>query len=124
VSVIVLVVDEAEAGRQMLAGVLGRAGFEVRAVGSGRQAIRQAAGVDAVVLNTPLPDISGERLCWLLREDPDTAHLPVLLVVGPYGPGERNGQVEGVDGLIVRPFAPSALVAWVHDVLARDPRPH
>jgi CheY-like chemotaxis protein len=85
--------------------------------------MRQAAGVDAVVLSTPPRGISGQRLCRLLREDPDTAHLPVLLVVGPNGPGDRNGRVEGVDGLVVRPFAPSVLVALVNDVLARGPRP-
>jgi CheY-like chemotaxis protein len=100
----VLAVDDAADNRQLLTDVLGRAGFQVQTAGTARQALDRAPAVDAVLLDVDLPDRSGLATCRLLRQDPATAGLPVLLVSGHSSPQDvRAGLAAGADGYLVKP---------------------
>jgi CheY-like chemotaxis protein len=89
--VIVLAVESPTASR-VIASVLGRAGYDVTPVRDGVAAVQAATAgpVDAVVAFAALPRLSGFALTRLLREDPRTAHLPVLLLTAPGTAAERH----------------------------------
>jgi serine phosphatase RsbU (regulator of sigma subunit)/DNA-binding NarL/FixJ family response regulator len=77
----VLVVDDTEAHRYVMASWLRRAGFEVVEAATGGEALaRTTPDVDAMVLDVNLPDIPGREVCDRIKSDPVTAHIPVLHV--------------------------------------------
>ena len=87
---VVLAAPSPTVGR-VLGSVLGRAGFAVTAVGDGVAAARAALAGSAriVVAWADLPRLSGFALTRLLRDDPRTAALPVVLLTAPEQADER-----------------------------------
>lgn len=76
----VLVIDDNEAHAQGLAELLERSGFSTIYATTGKQGLQLAlgGGVDAVLLDLNLPDISGYEVCRQLRTDPKTANVAVI----------------------------------------------
>ncbi|MBZ5647890.1 MAG: response regulator [Acidobacteriia bacterium] len=96
--------------------ILTEAGYEVVAVSNGAQAVKKIAECkpDLAVLDVFMPGYSGVEVCERVKKAQETAHLPVLLTVGkmePFKPEE--GTRAGADGLIVKPFEASELLAAV-----------
>ncbi len=89
--VVVLAVESATVQR-VLGSVLGRAGYAVTPVGDGVAAAQEASAgpADCVVAFASLPRLSGFNLVRLLRDDPATAQLPVLLLTEPGVAAERE----------------------------------
>jgi DNA-binding NarL/FixJ family response regulator len=118
----VLVVDGDRAARAQAGGALERAGYRIRSVGNGADAL--AAAVEEqpalVLLELQLPDVTGYELCRQLRE----AHgdgLPVFLMSG-----ERTQSIDrvaglliGADDFIIKPFELDELVARVSRFVER-----
>ena len=79
----VLVIDDNEAHAQGLAELLERSGFSTMFATTGKQGLQLAlnGGVDAVLLDLNLPDISGYEVCRQLRSEPGTANV-VLKQIG------------------------------------------
>lgn len=81
-----------------------------------------AARVPAlIVLDAVLPDISGIQLCRLLRADPATAKVPVLMVVAPSSRQQLVEALEaGASELIAKPVVPEELATRAGNLLALD----
>src|SRR5262245_19106473 len=81
-SATVLVVEDDAHLTDLLAAVLAEAGLRVATAGDGRQALSALEVVrpDGIVLDLALPEVSGYRLMELLKRDPATAHVPVLIL--------------------------------------------
>ena len=79
-----LVVDDQPTARFLASQALANAGLEVSTAESGAVALAQieAGAPDLVVLDNVMPDMSGLRVCELIRANPLTAHLPVLMMTG------------------------------------------
>src|SRR4051794_2292363 len=85
---------------------LRQAGFAVREAATGVEALRLAAGKpDLVLLARHLPDQDGLEVCRRLKADPDTALIPVLLLLSAPD-GASNGLEEWVDGCLTTPVRP------------------
>jgi diguanylate cyclase (GGDEF)-like protein len=81
----ILVVDDHEAQRQLLAVQLEELGFEVLTAGSGRECLQIAASdsaPDVILLDVEMPVLDGIATCRLLKADPITEPIPVLFVTG------------------------------------------
>src|SRR5438874_2110923 len=78
----VLVVDDDPRVVELLQIALGAHGFRVLAASNGDDALKSAAeeAPDLVILDVRLPRRSGLDVCECLRRDPETAHLPVIMV--------------------------------------------
>jgi two-component system chemotaxis sensor kinase CheA len=77
----VLLVDDSTFFRDMLAPLIKAAGYQVVAVASAAQALAAAkkdSRIDVVVTDVDMPDMDGFKLAEALREDPDTAAIPVI----------------------------------------------
>jgi signal transduction histidine kinase/CheY-like chemotaxis protein len=116
----VLVVDDEELVRGMISVILIRNGYLVREASSPESALRQVHddpyGVDLVITDQAMPNMSGLRLAQDLRSlRPD---LPILLVSGHLEPEElERAEVLSVDGILEKPFGRSALLSLVDRVL-------
>jgi two-component system response regulator RegX3 len=116
----VLVVDGDEAFRDALAYLLRKEGFEVLAVGTGREGMAacEQGGVDLVLLERVLPDMRGTEVCGALR----CAWPAVGIIVI----GARGGEIDtvvaleaGADDYVTKPFSPRELVARMWAVIRR-----
>lgn len=115
----VLVVEDTEEIRTLLVTVLERAGLDVRAVGTAREARAevQRAQPDVLVLDLGLPDADGTELCRELRAG--TGAWILMLTARAEEVDVLVGLAVGADGYMAKPFSPRELVARVQAFLRR-----
>jgi two-component system cell cycle sensor histidine kinase/response regulator CckA len=116
----VLLVEDEDSVRMLLADAVREAGFEVVSVGHGRDALRLAAGhpghIDILVTDIVMPGLSGPELAReLAGHRPD---LRVLFISG-YTADELAPSLSGAggQGFLQKPFSPPTLVRKIQDVL-------
>ena len=112
----VLVVEDDAADRALLTDLLDRAGFDAVTAGTADDALR--AAVDdrpaAVLLDIELPGTNGFDLCRILRTDPATAQLPIVLLTGRGSIGDVVAGIDaGADDFLRKPFDAAELMARV-----------
>ena len=117
----VLVVDDSATKRYLLVSWLSRAGFTVRQAETGTEALRTlpGSGVDLVVLDVKLPDMSGFDVCEKIKTDPAYGVLPVVHVSAhAVDVSDRTqGLNRGADAYLVEPIEPDELIATCPAVL-------
>ena len=118
----ILVVDDEPAIREMIGFALSRAGFSYVEAADAAQAeaeiLREIP--DLILLDWMLPGQSGIEFVKLLRSDPVTRPVPVIMLTAR---GEEEDKVrglrDGADDYVTKPFAPKELVARIEAVLRR-----
>ena len=118
----ILVVEDHDDTRELLKYNLAAAGFEVLAVGDGRQALDQAPGFapELVILDLMLPGLDGLDVCKRLKKDTRTAGVPVLMLTAKGEEVDRIVGLElGADDYVVKPFSPRELVLRIKAILRR-----
>ncbi|OLE79296.1 MAG: hypothetical protein AUG06_08150 [Actinobacteria bacterium 13_1_20CM_2_65_11] len=116
----VLVVDDDGKIVALIRAYLNRAGYQVLEAADGLSALRlmRAAEPDLVVLDVMLPELDGLAVARLAREETD---IPILMLTARSGLSERIAGLEsGADDYLVKPFAPSEVVARVRAILRRS----
>jgi two-component system response regulator ResD len=119
----VLLVDDDPIVRDVLGRYLDRAGYEVRSVGDGEQALDavRAERPHVVVLDMMLPRMSGHNVLRQLRLDGD---IPVIVLSARSSEADRiEGLRGGADDYVVKPYSPAEVVARVDAVMRRMPAP-
>ncbi len=109
-----LVVDDSRAMRRIIAKYLHELGFEVLEAGSGLEALTIAArtpGLSLILLDWNMPEMDGHTLLQRLRDDPDFADIPVMMVTTE----SEMEQVEvalnaGASEYLMKPFDRQALL--------------
>lgn len=93
-------------------------GHEVEAVADGRKALWLARNwqPDLVVIDWVMPEMDGSTAIALLRADPTTARLPILLMSGSEGADEVAANA-GADAFLRKPFQSDELLAEVARLL-------
>lgn len=109
----VLVVDDDESHRTLLADVLGDVGYEVRQARNGREAldVLEVDLPDLVLLDLRMPVMSGWGLLEALRKLPRAASVPIL-IISAYG-FEWEAELVGAAGYISKPVDLPALLQTV-----------
>lgn len=97
-----------------------RAGFTVRTAPDGLSAlvIAEAEHPDIVLTDLDMPGLTGLQLCQAIRQHPDLGSIPVAILSGSLQPGDPRAAAAHVCQVILKPFANTALVAAVQDLLA------
>jgi two-component system phosphate regulon response regulator PhoB len=118
----VLVVEDEEPLALLLRYNLEAEGFVVETVARGDEAelrLRENPP-DLVLLDWMLPGVSGIELCRRLRNRPETATLPVIMLTARGEEGERvRGLAVGADDYVVKPFSVPELMARIKAMLRR-----
>jgi len=113
---LILVVDDEPSVRAMVLAAIRVGGPRYRVVeaGRGEEAVERARQEqpNLVLLDVALPDRDGFWVCRELKNDEQTAHIPVIMLTAMGLPSDRDRAVAaGADGYIVKPFSPRALLA-------------
>lgn len=96
--------------------ILSRAGWEVQGHGNGATALDAVARTrpDMVVLDVMLPGCSGLEILRALRDRPETAALPILMLTAKGQAKDRDTALElGADAYLTKPFSNADLLATV-----------
>jgi DNA-binding response OmpR family regulator len=115
----VLVVEDTDEIRELVTTVLGKAGFDVRAVGTGAECMAEVRRrvPDLIVLDLGLPDAEGTEVCRQVRAE--TGCYVLMLTARAEEVDLLIGLAVGADGYMAKPFSPRELVARVQAMLRR-----
>src|ERR1700688_2102914 len=118
---VILNVDDDEAGRYAVTRELKRAGYDVIEAPTGGEAMRliREKRPELILLDVGLPDTNGFEVCRSIRENPETASLPVLLLSASYmdSHSKVRGLNGGADAYLTEPVEPPVLLATIKALL-------
>ena len=114
----ILVVDDVAPNVRLLEAVLAPRGYDVVSATDGDSALELVASAkpDLVMLDVVMPQPDGYAVCRRIRENEDTAMLPVIMITA--STSERTEAIRaGADDLIAKPFDQDELLARVRSLL-------
>jgi DNA-binding response OmpR family regulator len=111
----VLVVEDEPGLTEVLALHLRAAGYDPVVAGDGLEALHALDRTIpvAIVLDLHLPQVSGFRLLEVLKQRPDTASVPVLVLTALSFAEAREVARAGADDFLTKPFDPTEVVRRV-----------
>ncbi len=116
----ILVVDDEVNITQILEFSIGAEGYEVITASNGEEAIDMARREqpDLIILDIMMPKIDGYEACRILKANPLTKGIPVVLLTAKGRDiDKRLGYEVGATDYIVKPFSPNKLVDRIHQLL-------
>jgi two-component system phosphate regulon response regulator PhoB len=122
----ILVVDDEPEAVELVEFNLKQSGFNVVTAEDGAEALAKAraASPDLIVLDLMLPEISGLEVCKMLRRDPDTAAIPIIMLTARAAEIDRVLGLElGADDYVTKPFSPRELILRIKKILHREKSP-
>ena len=116
----ILVVDDSNSLRQMVAFTLKGAGYDVIEAGDGVEALEilRDRSVDLVLTDQNMPRMDGMTLVRQLRASPQFVRTPVLILTTESSDEMKQaGRAAGATGWLVKPFNPTRLIEVVGKVI-------
>lgn len=118
----ILVVDDEPEAVELVEFNLEQAGYAVITASDGTEALNKARmnAPELIVLDLMLPEIGGLEVCKMLRRDPATAAIPIIMLTAKAAEIDRVLGLElGADDYITKPFSPRELVLRIKKILQR-----
>src|SRR6202142_729699 len=118
----ILVVDDEPDALEVLGFKLRQAGYTPIFAKDGTRAIAIARDErpNLIVLDLMLPEVDGLEVCKILRRDPSTASIPVIMLTARASEMDRVLGLElGSDDYVTKPFSPRELVLRIRKQLSR-----
>jgi CheY-like chemotaxis protein len=115
----VLVVDDDEVIRQLIAVNLTLEGFDVATAVDGRDCLEKvgSVGPDVITLDVMMPRLDGWVTATQLRRNPDTAGIKVVLITARAQEDDRDrGRQIGVDAYLTKPFDPAEMIRVIREL--------
>jgi DNA-binding response OmpR family regulator len=119
----ILVVEDDPDLVELLSFNLRACGFVVSTADNGVDGLKRARVIipDLILLDLMLPQLDGFGVCEVLRRDPATAAIPIIMVTAMSSQFARLAGLEaGATDYITKPFSPKQLIARVREMLARN----
>jgi len=119
----VLVADDSPLVLRLIEKMLSTAGLGVVTARDGLEAVEKAFGEDVslVILDVMMPRMNGYQACRLLKTEPATRHVPVVILTSKDQAGDRFWGLEtGADYYITKDADPQKIVALVKDILSGE----
>ena len=118
----ILIVEDDENIQQLVGYNLAKAGFHVLYAENGEQALAtvKREQPDLLVLDLMLPGLNGLEVCRILRKDPQTRSLPIIMLTAKSEDNDVSAGLDmGADDYITKPFSPRILVSRIKATLRR-----
>jgi DNA-binding response OmpR family regulator len=115
----ILIVDDDVHIRELLRQELHEAGYQVQEAGDGREALAQIRQKrpDLVVLDVMMPEMSGFDVAAVLKGDPQTMDLPIIIL--SIVEDQERGYRLGVDRYLTKPIEPGVVLEEIERLLAQ-----
>lgn len=121
----ILLVEDEEDIQEVVQYNLSKEGYRVEGVTSGEDAFKKVKeeAYNLIILDLMLPGMDGLEVCRILKNDGQTAHIPIIMLTAK---GEESdivlGLEFGADDYITKPFSPRVLIARIRAALRRKQR--
>jgi CheY-like chemotaxis protein len=112
----IMVVDDSPTVRKLIIGKLEKHGHKVVAAVDGMDALSKINDItpDLILLDVTMPRLDGYQLCKLVKSNPKTKHVPVVMISGKDGFFDKvRGRMAGSTAYITKPFGPETLLQTV-----------
>jgi len=122
----ILIIEDEEDIQELLAYNLGQEGYQLAQALTGEDGLKAARSQtpDLILLDLMLPGVDGLEVCKLLKNDPKTGHVPIIMLTAK---GEESDIVAGLelgaDDYVTKPFSPRVVIARLRAVLRRKSQP-
>src|SRR5580693_1391077 len=116
----ILVADDNEANRELVAALLSAEGYQVVCAADGQQALQQVESdaIDIALLDVVMPHRTGFEVCQAIKSNPLTRLIPVVLLTSLTSDHDRiHGIMCGADDFLCKPVNKHELLARVHSLL-------
>lgn len=116
----ILVVEDEQDMRELIALRLNTSGYEVMTAADGEEGMEKLAQArpDLIILDLMLPGIGGYELCWRLKGDKAYYNIPILIFSARAGDLDKlMGNQCGADGYVTKPFDGEVLVNRIEKLL-------
>src|SRR4051794_8642474 len=118
----ILIVEDEPDIRKLIRYNLAQERFNVLEAEDGEQVLKilKTEKPSLIVLDLMLPGLSGLELCRILRQQAETAHIPILMLTAKAAETDKVIGLEmGADDYLAKPFSPREMVARVRAILRR-----
>jgi CheY-like chemotaxis protein len=116
----ILIIEDDESISDVLAFRLERQGYRTTCAGTGALGLQLARSEspDLVLLDLKLPDVDGFSVCQQLDEDPQTGHIPVIILSAMERPDIiRRSRSAGCTYYVRKPYDPNALLILIQQAI-------
>ena len=116
---LVLVIDDNEDMRMFIRSILDEK-FEILEADNGITGKKKAMESipDLVISDVMMPEMEGNTLCRILKNDEKTSHIPIILLTARAGSADKiSGLQSGADDYLVKPFHSDELCARVNNLI-------
>src|SRR5947207_5705675 len=124
----ILIVEDEHDVLDLLALNLRKAGFTVTTATDGAVGLRKARteNLAFIILDLMLPKMPGLEICKILKSDPATRHIPILMLTAKAEEIDRIVGLEfGADDYVTKPFSPREVTLRIKAILRRgEPKWH
>jgi DNA-binding response OmpR family regulator len=120
----VLVVDDDEVIRQLIAVNLTLEGFDVATAVDGQDCLDKVSAIDpdVITLDVMMPRLDGWVTAGQLRRNPQTSNIRVVLITARAQEDDKSrGREIGVDAYLTKPFDPGEMIRVVRELAASVP---
>jgi len=119
---LILVVDDENSLRTLVAEILSSEGYEVIQASDGLEALEMARQYrpSLILSDIMMPHMSGLELITALRQHPSTASIPVILLSAAYILPPDQTNPKGVAAFLAKPFDIATLAALVEKVSSQS----
>ena len=119
----ILVVDDFSTMRRIIKNLLRDLGFQnITEADDGKTAlpILKQGGIDFLVTDWNMPEMTGIELIAEVRKDPNLAHIPILMVTAEAKREQIIAAAQaGVNGYVVKPFTATVLKEEIEKIVER-----
>src|SRR5579864_5051035 len=115
----VLVVDDDEVIRRLIAVNLQLEGFDVETAVDGQDCLDKVTAIDpdVITLDVMMPRLDGWETAVQLRKSPETAHIKVVLITARAQEDDKTrGTRVGADAYLTKPFDPNEMIRVVREL--------
>jgi len=119
----ILVVDDDYLSRELLQAHLENVGYHVRLANNGEKALAIAVTEqpDLILMDVNMPGLTGYSTCALLKESPQTAPIPILLMTAMDDDENiREAKRAGADGFVAKPLDVHGMLIQIEALTERS----
>lgn len=122
----ILVCDDEPHILHVVSTKLRNGGYEVVTASDGQEALDSAKKLkpDLIMTDYQMPYLSGLELCAMLRNDSETASIPVIMLTARgFSLGQEDLKDTNIRKVLPKPFSPREVLASVNELLGEAPVP-